>query len=255
MSFYCKNGSVHQHQTREESRRCWGLISPTAPVPASAPIEPKDQPGSISPRQKSYINDLGGHWEVDWSYNTASKEITRLLDQNGDRRATKTDPRLEVVKNMLDMIPDGYYATAPDGAGGHIDFVRIKRPTSGRLKGCLKVQTQHSERWQEALVYYPNSGKWSVFNQKVVDMLLLVIADHHGCSKRYAIEVQACMCCNKTLTDDRSRHYLIGPVCDKKAAWQWVFEEVDAKNGGLSFEQMVARGLPTRIWQEKEFAA
>jgi hypothetical protein len=57
------------------------------------------------------------------------------------------------------------------------------------------------------------------------------------------------------LTDDRSRHYLIGPDCDDKPQWKWVIEEVDDKNDGLSYEQLVARGLPTRIWQDKALAS
>jgi hypothetical protein len=224
---------------------------PAPPVAASPSVYVKP----ISPGQKSYINDLGGHWEVDWSYDRASEEIVRL--KGGGGRPTSShvsqDPRLKIIENMLQMIPDGYYATAPDGVGGHVDFLKLARPQRGRFKGCIKISTQHSERWQERIIGWP-SGQWSVYQQNVIDMVLLVIADYHSCARRYAIEKQACCVCNTALTDDRSRHYLIGPDCEKKERWAHVLEEVDNINMGLSFEDLVSRGLPTRVWQEKHLA-
>src|SRR6478735_1768555 len=99
--------NYHTHQDRFEARRCWFPAAPVAaspPVPAVVPVvaEPvtwKDRRASISKAQKKYINDLHGHWEVDWSYNRASKEISDLLGSQPDRKKkTVDDPRLTMIE-------------------------------------------------------------------------------------------------------------------------------------------------------------
>ena len=159
-----------------------------------------------------------------------------------------TDPRLEMIDGMLDLIPDGYYATQVED-GATVDFLRLSRPTRGKYEGTIKFQTQHSERWEIALVRWPG-GNWSQWNSRIVDLVMLIVADHHTCARRYSVELQCCGRCNTQLTDDRSRHYLIGPECEKH--WPWALEEVDnmEANLGLTFEQLQARGLPTRVWQD-----
>lgn len=254
MSIRCKNGDPHTHETVEETRRCWYrkyFPASAAPFAASSPVPPTEPP--VTERQLAYIRDLNGDpvHAAKLTKKQASEYIDRLLQAKRDEGTkVSTDPRLDMVKGMLDLVPDGYYAAAPDGPGGHVDFVRISRPTKGRFKGSLKVQTQHSEVWKEALILWP-SGQWSVYRRSAVDTLLLVIADTKTCAKRYGIEVQACMRCNKALTDDRSRHYLVGPECETKHGFTWPIEEADEANNGMSYEQLVARGLPTRVWQEK----
>lgn len=171
-----------------------------------------------------------------------------------------TDPRLDLIQKMLDLIPDGYYATQVED-GATVNFLRLSRPTRGKFSGTIKVQTQHSERWQLALVYWPyleygpdncykRQPRWDVYDRRAIDMVMLIIADHHTCARRYSVELQRCCRCTTELTDDRSRHYLIGPECETH--WPWAIEEVDnmEMNLGLSYEQLVARGLPTRVWQD-----
>lgn len=261
-------GHFHKHTTADEGRRCW--FPPAAPIAASpppppavvpvvqvqpsAPIHPNDQPGSISARQKKIINNKGERWEVQWSYNEAYAFIDQLFKRDrAERQKPVKDPRLDMIEGMLDLIPDGYYATAKN-EGGHVAFIRLSRPVKGRYKGAIKIQSKHAERWAERLVKWP-SGQWSNYRQigedDVVDLLLMVIADHKTCARRYSIENQSCCVCNTELTDDRSRHYLIGPICDKKPQWQHMIEQVDDLNNGMSFEELVARGLPTRVWQDR----
>lgn len=264
----CRNKEVwpntHTHQTVEESRRCWAGQAPAPAAPLAAPpppppvqtVAPQGFVDPASKRQLDYIRDLGGDMlhAVNLSHREASEYIDELLAKQRRERSTRTaDPRLDVLKGMLDMVPNGYYATAPQGEGGHIDFIRVSRPDRGKWNGCVKIQTQHSDKWSEALVLYP-SGKWWVRKPSAIEMMFLVMADTKTCRLRYSIEVQACGNCNKTLTDDRSRHYLIGPDCEKKYHLQDAIAEVDDKNDGMSFEELVARGLPTRVWQEKELA-
>jgi hypothetical protein len=256
MSIRCKNGTEHTHETVAETRLCWHRkYFPVAARPVAASPPPPALPEPMTPKQRQYIIDLGGTPMGGWTKTRAHEEINKLLDDREARKTEErakrvTDPRLEMVKGMLPLIPDGYYATAPEGSGGHIDFVRISRPMKGRFKGALKVHTQHSEAWKEALILWP-SGQWSVYRTSAVDTLLLVIADHKSCARRYGIELQSCMRCNKELTDDRSRHYLVGPECETKHGFTWPIEYADEQNNGLSYEQLVARGLPTRVWQER----
>lgn len=274
--FHCRNGEpsgfTHKHTTVVEARRCW--YPPATPVAASPPLPAPPMPPPrpvavpslptsrhpagtrmISPAQKQYINDLGGHWEVDWSYDEASKWLTEHTGARLERKAVEEDPRLAMIKGMIDMIPDGYYATAKD-EGGHVDFLKVARPTRGRYNGSTKISSQHSERWEERMVYWP-SGKWSVYDQRIIEPMMLVIADHKTCARRYSIELQKCCVCTTKLTDDRSRHYLIGPVCDQKPQWVHMIEHVDDLNDGLSFEQLVAKGMPTGPlgWQKRWLAA
>jgi hypothetical protein len=180
----------------------------------------------------------------------AHEYINRLKAERQARRVRPVDPRLDILKGMIDMVPDGYYATPP-AERDKIDFVRVSRPTKGQYRGSIKIQTKHAETWREALVLWP-SGQWSVRRTGIIEAMFMVIADTQSCRIRYSIEVQACHHCNTGLTDARSRHYLIGPVCEKKYNLQWAINEVDDKNDGMSFEELVARGLPTRVWQERE---
>lgn len=261
MSFICNNGPTHRHETVNESKACW--FPPVTPEPAYAHA-PGVEP--ITARQSKFIEDLDGDltYAAKLSKTEASAYIKSLLAREkvtvaapapvvipaapAPRRRPMQDPRLKMVESMLAHISDGYYATAPDGAGGHVDFIRISRPVKGRFRGCIKIQTQHSDLWRNRLVRWP-SGYWEVDQASVIDALLLVIADAKTCARRYSIELQHCQKCNKKLTDDRSRHYLIGPDCESQGN-ESVIEEVDLINDGMTYEQLVRRGMPTRVWQE-----
>ena len=153
------------------------------------------------------------------------------------------DKRLDLLKGMIDLVPDGYYAVQLGENEEHLDFLRLKRPKLGTKSygGALKVQTQHGPRLELDAVLWP-SGKWSVYKHSVIDMMLAVVTDHHGAAERYAHKLNHCMRCNTELTDDRSRYYGIGPECETKAGWEWVLASMDERKGG-SFEYLRARGL------------
>lgn len=206
------------HETKRQDARKFGMRSRE-----SLPISP----------------DTWKNWSDEW-------DAVVAVDGNG---RVVNEPRLKLLKGMISMIPDGYYAAQADDTAT-VDFVMISRPNRGNYKDHIKVSTQHSENWMPRLALMPN-GRWLVLDRSVIEPLMLVVADHRTCARRYAIELQHCCVCNTALTDDRSRHYLIGPICDKKPQWQHVIEEVDDINGGLSYEDLVRLGQPTRVWQEK----
>lgn len=290
MSFWCTTGGDrHQHETLAEMRaahapsrgeesdsktrepRAGTPVPATATVPAEpVPVAPAAivtaprpdyyqreqdwiarQPWTDDKKQDARRNVLRNRPNLpispsDWDEWSAKWDAVLGVDAHGRE---VNDPRLKLLKGMIDMIPDGYYAAQAD-EGGHVDFIMLSRPNKGQYKNHIKVSTQHSENWMPRLALMPN-GRWLVLDRSTIGPLMLVVADYRACARRYAIELQHCWVCNTALTDDRSRHYLIGPICDKKPQGPGWIDEVDNLNDGLSFEQLVARGMPTRVWQQE----
>lgn len=150
--------------------------------------------------------------------------------------AGSTDPRLAFADSLLDLVNDGYYAVE-EAEGEKINFLYISRPNKGNYKDTIKMSTQHGPRWSPALVRYPGDGGWEVHDREAVNYLMLVIADPVGCLLRYGCLGHCCKC-NTELTDMRSRHYGIGPECEKKAGSSYIIDLVDQANDGKSWEQL-----------------
>jgi hypothetical protein len=241
--FHCKHGTPHQHSTVLESKICWGIIAPARPTSVIPPAPPAPAVRMSSPRQRSWLSDLG-HPEsetVAWTYDQASAKITELTTSAPRRPRMSDDPRLPMVKALIEMVPDGYYAVQAE-SGAHIDFLRISRPKKRQYAGTTKIQTQHGPNLDVEAVLWP-SGQWSIYKRGVIDMLMLLVADSHTAARRYATKKGRCMRCTADLTDRRSRHYGIGPECEK--ARPWAIEEVDEMNDGHSYEWLAARNLVT----------
>lgn len=229
--YTCLNGSPHQHSLAIEGRACYGLIK----LPGSVAPTPSYLEARITPRQLKYIEDLGGDamHAAKLSKSEASAYIDRLKKGAGSMTTTepvktKRDQQLDMLAELIKVIPDGYFATQIE-EGERINFVRISRPKRNRYAGSIKVQTQHGPRFENAAALWP-SGKWSVWDSRVIDFLLLLVVDFKGCALRYARTINKCCRCNAALTDERSRHYGIGPECEKHSPW--VIEEVDALDAG-----------------------
>lgn len=153
-----------------------------------------------------------------------------------------TDPKTNMIKGLIDSLPDGYYA-AQLAEGEPVTFMRVSRPKRGTFSGTVKVQTIHGENLMNAWVLWP-SGKVSIYSRDregIKDALLLLLTDYRNAALRYAQLIGKCCRCNMRLTDDHSRHYGIGPICDK--IWEWIIVLVDEKNDGKSFEQLRREGL------------
>lgn len=248
----CTNkGLTHTHETVTDSKICYGVIKPpTPPIPVVRPHEVhrtwRDEP--ISPRQLAYIVDLlGGDGEAAkfMDQGAASKYIDDL--KLGKRKPVTAepwsppaptrkpvDPRLELLKGVISMIPDGYFATQLED-GARVDFIRLSHPKRNKFAGALKIQTLHAERLETEAVLWPG-GNWSIYKSSVIDILMLLVVDHRTAALRYGREINRCTRCNTRLTDAYSRHYGIGPICDK--IWTWVIDMVDEANDGKSFEEL-----------------
>lgn len=159
-----------------------------APVSPAAPLPP------APPRRGNYVH---GH------------------------RVSKTETFVMVP--LLERVPDGRYAVQMDENDAPT-FLRVVRPKNGQWKDCLKVQTQHAERYEEAWVKW-SDGQIGVFKVSVEDYIDLLVCDYRGAARRYAKIKQRCARCNIELTDERSRHYGIGPECEKY--WSWMITQVD----------------------------
>ena len=124
-----------------------------------------------------------------------------------------SDPRIAAVASMLTEVPTGYYAVRGDELEP-LRFVRITLPRTGRWVGYRKIATQHGDEYLAAAVQRPN-GTLVPIRSEIVDLLILIIADPEEAALAYALEIGACCRCSKTLTDERSRWYGIGPECEK----------------------------------------
>jgi len=150
------------------------------------------------------------------------------------------DPRLDLLNGLIGGVRDGYFAVRADESDP-ITFIRISRPTKGQLAGCVKVQTQHSDVLKDAAVYYEMRGVWSVYSPSIIERLFLLCVDPIEAGRLYAKELNHCWRCNKPLTDGRSRHYGIGPDCEK--IWPEVIDRIDELHDGHSFEWLHARSM------------
>jgi hypothetical protein len=107
----------------------------------------------------------------------------------------------------LPDVPAGRYAVETNG-DGHLAFYRVDRPSEGRWAGYVFVKVQASDELHNI----------RGFAQR--DTILRKIAvDPAGAARRYGLEIGSCGICGRTLTDETSRAYGLGPVCREKTGW------------------------------------
>lgn len=271
MAFYCGSRDSHQHSTVEEAKRCskWGGIFATA---AAAPVLTKTvhglevaadfefgsrrfPNGPLSEPQFTYIRDLHGDLNVaiKYSYNSASKYITELLDRKRELDRKKEpeptvipEPRqsaaerhkdiLQVIDAMIDLVPDGYYAVPVSSSSTALKFCYFSRPKKGKFAGALKFQ-EHIGSWDtgryEQRIIRWSSGQWSIYSEPWVEILKGIVTDHKTAAMLYADELKRCCRCNAALTDERSRYYAIGPECEK--VMPGVIDEINDQFGPWHF--------------------
>lgn len=254
-SIRCSNGGTpHTHHSVEESKICYGLMSPPALAPvvrqstgASVLSAPSSPAAPITERQLWYIEK---HWGkpcamaakyltkkqgielIDQLKNPQEKPMTHPVvtpDPTPPPVQSVTDARVPMLAGLIGAVPDGLYAVQ-EYDGGHVDFLRISRPKTGKYGGSIKVQTQHGSygdgKYKTRAVLWP-SGRFSVWHPPVIDMLMLLVTDHISAALLYAKKSNRCCRCNAKLTDDRSRKYGIGPECEK--SWPHIIEAVDER--------------------------
>ncbi|QOP65588.1 hypothetical protein SEA_SUIGENERIS_46 [Mycobacterium phage Suigeneris] len=106
-------------------------------------------------------------------------------------------------------VPAGRYAVeTEDGATNALAFYKVDRPTEGRWAGYVFVKLMVSDDEQR-------------LSQKAGQAVLqkIAAAGPAEASARYGHEIGECGVCGRTLTNDESRAYGIGPDCRKKLGW------------------------------------
>ena len=238
---------AHQHSETTEAKRCYGLLPVSAPSYPSAPAPITSMPvgapfrfgsrtapsGPLSQAQFNYIKDLKGDTAeaLKMTYTEASIYITKLRGGKTVTSGSYTDPRLEMLKSLVEMVPDGYYAVQ-EFEGGHVEFIRVSLPKNGKYRGSRKFQTLHGSglgaKLTLAATLWP-SGSWSLYRTGFTEKIMLLVADYQGAALRYAEKLGKCARCNAELTDGRSRFYGIGPECEQH--WPWFIPQVEETKG------------------------
>lgn len=128
---------------------------------------------------------------------------------------------------MVRNTRDGRYAVELDGKW---TFLRFSRPKNGKRKGCLVVQTQHSEAYKPFVTFYPSGSLFIAQNKSILDAaLMMVAADPFTSAMNYGRELGCCSRCGRELTDERSRYYSIGPECEKY--WPEIINYINETKG------------------------
>jgi hypothetical protein len=208
-----------------------------------------------TPRQVKFMIDLGDDPDHarGATFDQAKYTIDALIKVRDAKKkaapvmteppAQKSTTDTKVIMQMLDLLPDGYFAWTPTD-DAEITFVRVKRyahTAKNKWAGTTLVSTQHSETLMPAWALWP-SGRISRYrnarhNFDIEIVINGLIVDHRAAALRYARLKGNCCVCNKDLTDPRSRHYGIGPECEKSHGY--LIAEVDESNDGKSYEMLV----------------
>lgn len=104
-------------------------------------------------------------------------------------------------------VPDGRYAVTE--ADGILRFYRVATPSAGRWAGFTFIDVQASD---ELYKLRDRTRKGIV--------LALIATNPKAAMLRYGIELGHCGHCGRTLTNEVSRSYGIGPICRGKMGWQ-----------------------------------
>jgi hypothetical protein len=92
----------------------------------------------------------------------------------------------------------GHYAVEHEGV---LKFYRVTKPTEGRWAGYTFLDV------------YASDERHPIRNRSTKNEILGLIAADPDAGPRYGREIGSCYVCNRTLTDETSRHLGIGPVC------------------------------------------
>lgn len=236
----CRNkGTLHAHSSVDDVKRCYGILPPLyagrPSATTTAPARPYSHREAATKAQLDYIEILGGDvlHAAKLTKQEASAYIERLKKEKEKKPVTApthpSAPATRVPIELLRMVPAGRFAVRRDSNEPYT-FLRISEPKNGRYKDCLKVQTQHGPALSEAKFVVWPSGQVSCYTSTIEEPLMLVIADYRTAARAYGRELGRCCRCATELTDERSRHYGIGPECEKY--WPWIITQVDEEDAG-----------------------
>lgn len=140
------------------------------------------------------------------SLHTASAAIDKLMAMP---KSQPTSPPVATApvtdfRAIAARVPAGRYAIRTDDV---TKFYRVNKPTEGRWQGYTFVDVQASDE------FHPIRGA------TVRGILAAIGTDPQAAAILYGKELGVCGICGRTLTDEDSRAYGIGPVCREKSGW------------------------------------
>lgn len=194
-----------------------------SPVPAE--FTDQDQAwGTATERQLAYIGDLMAK-KIDPETEVGKKFCARYgeLAREGELSKYKASEIIDWLKDRPNVAPvaapgaaprQSNYPNVPAGryalreADGVVRFYKVDRPTEGRWAGFTFLAIQASDD------LHPIRDK-----ARKREVLSAIEADPAAASKLYGVELGSCGVCGRTLTDETSREYGIGPVCRERTGW------------------------------------
>lgn len=143
--------------------------------------------------------------QVTWLENF---ELRRLNREQASRVITALQKLKHREREWAHQQPDvrgGRYAIERDGT---LKFYKVDCPTEGRWAGRTFVSVQASDE------YHPIRN-----STERASILQQIAADPKAAMLRYGQEIGSCGHCGRTLTNEESREYGIGPICRGKMGW------------------------------------
>lgn len=130
-----------------------------------------------------------------------SQFITKYKDLPRATAPVASTPEVTVEKfhSGAPKVADGRYAVEHEGV---LKFYKVK---NGRKPGYVFLDVQASDDWHS--IRTP---------RRIHEILALIAEDELTAARRYGIELGKCSRCGRTLTDETSRAYGIGPDCRSK---------------------------------------
>jgi hypothetical protein len=268
VTFTCPKGHTHQRVAEGRGCYMPPPATPPVPAPSARTtrdgrhvVFTESEP---TPRQVDTIKRLGGVMPTGCTRGQASSIIGQLYARRDAAAPTRKETRVSTPTNGPDEYRFGTYHRdfpfpaalvyalvsgersearfAVSKSGTEADdlvFLRvslIKPYKSGKrrnFQGCVRLQTQHSDDLIDRFIvdaggkYRPESTTMSPTS--MAGYLASVVADPRGAAATYGRALHQCCVCGKTLTDERSRWYGIGPDCETR--WPEIIVESDDARG------------------------
>lgn len=191
-------------------------LSPAAAIPV--PAAPEDP---ITPPQRDFIMALLDERELDPKFGLSVEEIRERVATLSKRDASRWITRLRARPpqrsgpGSYPDVPAGRYAVRYAGRDDAaitlrevVKFYRVARPTEGRWAGFTFLSIQASDELHP--IKNPDAKR---------QILADIAKDPAAASRLYGQEIGSCGVCGRTLTDETSRAYGIGPICRERTGW------------------------------------
>lgn len=207
----------------ENLRACWRLIRDARAqgMEPAAAIFAIEQQHTITVAARIFAQNEQLRWDQDaarredlqereaYRQKWARDTIASGLSNQGHQSANAPRSDWSRVRDLQRQLPNqahAYYAVNLDGS---LHFFRVDKPKEGRWAGKTFIKEQASD------TLYP------VRQSERLERILaaIVAATPQAAMLRYGREIGRCGHCHRTLTNEESRAYGIGPVCRENMGW------------------------------------